>query len=95
MVLKPVGAGKKRHGMNFENVFREMSKYPSSAPPTHRTQSTSQQEHLFFTLQKPKSVTEKAKAILTVKMGFFPITYKVAEERILKMKGELYHELYN
>lgn len=95
MVLKSVGAGKNDTGCTLKVFFREMPKYPSSSPPTHRTQSTSQRKHLFFTLQKPKSVTEKAKAILTVKMGGFAITYKMAEERILKMKGELYHELYN
>jgi len=67
--------------MNSENVFRIVPKYPSSfSPSTHRTQSTSQQEHLFFTLQKLKSVPEKAKGTLTVK-NFFSVTYKVTEER--------------
>ena len=81
--------------MNSESVFRKMPEYLSfSSPPTHRIQSTSQQEHLFFTLWKLKSVTEKAKGTLNCQnYFFFPVTYKVGEKRMLTTEGELYSEL--
>lgn len=59
------------HEMNSESIFRKMPKHPSSSSlAKHRTQSPSQQQHLFFTLWKLKTGTE-AKGTLTVKLFFF------------------------